>query len=66
VYENAVLKRIFWPKRDEQSEGWRRLHNEELYDLYSSSNIIQVMKSVIRCHVARMGKRCIEGFGGEN
>jgi hypothetical protein len=35
VFENEVLRRIFGPKRDEVMEGWRRLHNEELHDLYS-------------------------------
>jgi hypothetical protein len=40
-----VLRRIFGPKRDEVAGDWRRLHNEELNDLYSSPNIIQVIKS---------------------
>jgi hypothetical protein len=44
VFENGVLRRIFWPKRDELTEEWRRLHKEELYDLYSSSDIIPVIK----------------------
>jgi hypothetical protein len=44
VFENKVLRRIFRPKRDEAME-WRRLHNEELDDLYSSPNIIRVIKS---------------------
>jgi hypothetical protein len=39
VFENRVLRRIFWPKRDEVTGEWRRLHNEELNDLYSSQNI---------------------------
>jgi hypothetical protein len=45
VFENSVLRRIFGPKRDEVTEGWRRPHNEELNDLYSSPNIIRVIKS---------------------
>jgi hypothetical protein len=39
-----VLRKIFWPKKDAVTGEWRRLHNEELYDLYSSPNIIQVIK----------------------
>jgi hypothetical protein len=45
VFENKVLRRIFGPKRDELTGEWRRLHKKELYDLYSSPNIIRVMKS---------------------
>jgi hypothetical protein len=43
VFENSVLRRIFGPKRDEVTGEWRRLHNEELNDLYSSLNIIRVI-----------------------
>jgi hypothetical protein len=60
VFENRVLRRIFGPKRDEATGDWRRLHNGELNDLYSSPNIIRVIKSRrIRCagHVARMGEK---------
>jgi hypothetical protein len=59
VFENRVLRRIFGPKRDEVTGEWRRLHNRELYALYSSPNIIRVIKSRrLRWagHVARMGK----------
>jgi hypothetical protein len=55
-----VLRRIFGPKRDEVTGEWRRLHNKELYALYSSPNIIRVMKSRrLRWagHVACMGER---------
>jgi hypothetical protein len=45
VFENKVLRRIFGPKRDEVTGKWRRLHNKELYALYSSPNIIRVIKS---------------------
>jgi hypothetical protein len=41
VFENRVLRRIFGPKRDEITGEWRRLHNEELYDLYSSPWVIK-------------------------
>jgi hypothetical protein len=59
VFENRVLRRIFGPKRDEVTGEWRRLHNEELNDLYSSPNIIRVIKSrKMRWarHVACMGE----------
>jgi hypothetical protein len=58
VYENRVLRRIFGPKRDEVKGGWKKLHNEELHNLYSSSNIIMVIKSRRRWAglVACMGK----------
>ena len=59
VFENMVLRRIFRPRRDELTGEWRRLHNEELNDLYSSPNIVRVIKSrKMRWagHVARMGK----------
>jgi hypothetical protein len=45
VSENRGLRRIFGPKREEVAGGWRRLHNEELHDLYASPNIIMVDKS---------------------
>jgi hypothetical protein len=60
VFENRVLRRIFGPKGDEATGEWRRLHNEELNDLYSSPNVIRVIKSRrMRWagHVARWGKR---------
>jgi hypothetical protein len=45
MFENTVLKRMFWPKRDEVTGEWRKLPNEELKDLYSSPNFIRVIKS---------------------
>jgi len=60
VFENRVLKRIFGPERDEVMGEWRKLHNEELNDLYCSPNIVWVIKSKIMRwagHVARMGER---------
>ena len=70
VFKNRVLRRIYEPKRDEVTVGWRKLHNEELNDLYSSPSIIRVMKSRrMRWagNVTRMrgGERRIQGFGGE-
>jgi len=44
VFENKVLRRIFGPRRDEVAGDWRRMHSEELNDLYSSPNIVRVMK----------------------
>jgi hypothetical protein len=55
VFENEVLRRIFGPKRDEVTGGWRKLHNEELHNLYSSPCIIRMMKWAE--HVARTGRR---------
>jgi hypothetical protein len=45
VFENKVLRRIFGPERNEVTGGWRKLHNEELHDLYSSPSIIRIMKA---------------------
>jgi len=69
VFENMLLRRIFGPRTDEVTGEWRRLHNEELSDLYSSHNIVRVIKSRrMRWagHVARMGEErgCIESWRG--
>jgi hypothetical protein len=45
VFENRVLRRIFGPKRDEVTGGWRKLHNETLHNLYFSPSIIRMIKS---------------------
>jgi hypothetical protein len=60
VFENRVLRRIFGPKRDEVMGEWRKLHNEELRDLYSSPSIIRIIKSRrMRWagHIPRMGEK---------
>jgi hypothetical protein len=59
VFANRVLRRVFGPERDEVTGEWRKLHNEELNDLYSLPNIVRVVKSRrMRWagHVARMGE----------
>jgi hypothetical protein len=60
VFENRVLRRIFGLKRDEVTGEWRKLHNKELCDLYSWSNIIRMIKLRrvrLAGHVARMGEK---------
>ena len=60
VYEKRVLRRIFGLKRDEVTREWRKLHTEELNDLYCSASIVRVIKSIrMRWagHVARRGER---------
>jgi hypothetical protein len=59
MFENRMLRRIFGPKRDEVTGGWRKLQNEELHGLYSSPSNIRVLKARrMRWagHVARMGE----------
>ena len=59
AFENRVLRRIFGPKRNEVTRQWRKLHNEELKDLYCSPNIVRMIKSrSMRWagHVVRMGE----------
>jgi hypothetical protein len=60
VFENRMLRRIFGPKRDEVMRGWRKLHNEELHNLYVSPNIIGMINSkrkIWAVHVAQMGAK---------
>jgi hypothetical protein len=59
VFGNRELRRIFGPKGEEVAGGWKKLHNEELYNSYTSSNVTRVFKSMrVRWvgHVARMGE----------
>jgi hypothetical protein len=59
VFENRILRRIFGPKRDDVTGEWRKLHNEELHNLYSSPDIIKQVKSRRMrwaWHIARMGE----------
>jgi hypothetical protein len=56
LFKNRVLRKLFGTKRDKVTEEWIKLHNEELHDLYSSPNIVQVIKSRCAGYVARMGK----------
>ena len=65
VFENRAQIRKFGPQRDDVTGEWRKLHNEELNNPYSTPNIIRVIKSRnmrMAVHVARMVKRCIQGF----
>ena len=67
MFENRVLRRVFGPKRDEVTGEWRKLHNEELSDLYALPNIVRVVKSRrMRWagHVARMGEGCTRFWWG--
>jgi hypothetical protein len=65
VFDNRVLRRIFGPKRDEVTGEWRKLHNKELHNLYSSPDIIRQIKSRRmrwEGHVARMGEKSVQDF----
>jgi hypothetical protein len=70
VFENNVLRRIFGPKRDEVTGEWRKLHNEEIYNLYASPYIIRQIKSRRMrwgggtCGTHGMGEETVQGFGG--
>jgi hypothetical protein len=70
AFENRVQRRIFGPKRDEVTGEWRRLHNKEVYDIYTSTNINQVVKSrreLVRvCSTYGGEEISIQGFGGKH
>jgi hypothetical protein len=70
VFENRVLRRIFGRKRDVVTGEWRKLHIEELHNLYSSSDIIRQVKSMRMrwggaCGTHRRGEKSVQGFGGK-
>jgi hypothetical protein len=68
VFENRVLRRIFGPKRDEVTGEWRKLHNEELHNLYSSTDIISQVKANEvggTCGTHGRGEKNVQGFGGK-
>jgi hypothetical protein len=64
VFGNRVLRTKFGPKRNEAAGGWRKMHNEELHNMYPSPNIIGVIKSRkmrFASHVAHEDDKCIQG-----
>ena len=69
MFENRALRRVFGPKREEVTGEWRKLHNEELRDLYSLRNIVRVVKSRRMrwgaCGAYGGGNRCAQVSSGE-
>ena len=68
MLKNRVMRNVFGPKRYQMIWKWRKLHNEELYDLHSLPHIIRVIKTIKMRragHIARMEKRCMQGSGWE-
>jgi hypothetical protein len=67
VFENRVLRRIFGLKRDEVMGDWRKLHNEELHNLYSSPDIRQVKANEVggASGTHGRGEKSVQGFGGK-
>jgi len=66
VWEFGAEENI-WTLEGRGDRGWRKLHNEEINDLYSSPNIVRMIKSrrIMAKHLACTGERCVQGFGGE-
>jgi hypothetical protein len=58
VFEHRVLRDIFGPKREEVVGGWRRLHNEELHDLYTSPNVVRMITSRRMRRAGHVGRMC--------
>jgi hypothetical protein len=68
VFENRVHRRIFGPKRDEMTVEWRKLHSDELHNLYSSPDIIRQVKANEvgwACGTHGRGEKSVQGFGGK-
>jgi hypothetical protein len=65
VFENRVLRGIFWPKRDEVTEEWRKLHNDVLLTQYCSGDQIEKNEVGVACSTYGGDQRCIQGFGGQ-
>ena len=70
MFENRVLRRVFGPKRDEVTRKWRKLHNEELSDLYPTQYFAggKIEKNEMggACGTYGVGERCAQGSGGES
>jgi hypothetical protein len=69
VFENRVLRRICGTKRDEVTENWRKLHNKELHNLYSSPDIIRQVKAIEvggACGTHGTGEKSVQGLGGKS
>jgi hypothetical protein len=65
VFQNRVLRRIFGAKRDEMIGEWRKLHIEELHNLYSSSDQVKVNEVGGECGTHGTGEKIVQGFGGK-
>jgi hypothetical protein len=70
VFESRVLRGVFGPKRNKATGEWRKLHNDELNDLYSLPNIVRVVKPrrmrwAGACGAYKVGEKCVQGVGGK-